>query len=152
MPVTSPITLSDVAAILGMILGTAGFIIGVMNYLRDRPKIKVTLKWDMTEVHSSAVMGLLTVTNVGRRPIYISVGALKLPKGFKFTHLILKKSMQGTKLAEGDAPATFLIDHDKLAQYSKQWRKVRGYAEDTAGKKYISKKLPKSDVPSWVVK
>jgi hypothetical protein len=155
MCVTGPsliITLSDVAATLGMVLGTAGFIMGVLNYLRDRPKIKVTLKWDMTEVRTSAVMGLLTVTNVGRRPIYISVAALKLPKGFRYTHLILKQSMQGTKLSEGDAPATFLIDHAKLTQYSKQWRKVRGYAEDTAGKKYVSKKVPRSSVPSWVVK
>ena len=26
---------------------------------------------------------------------------------------------------------------------------VRGYAEDIAGRKYVSKKLPKSEVPSW---
>jgi hypothetical protein len=141
--------LSATAAAVGMVLGTAGFVMSLFNYLRDRPKIKVRLKWDMTEVHTNAVIGLLTVTNVGRRPIYISAAALKLPKGFEYTHLILKQSIQGTKLAEGDAPATFIIDYAKLAQYSKQWRKVRGYAEDTAGKKYVSKKLPRKDVPSW---
>jgi hypothetical protein len=146
---TLSIALSDLAAILGMVLGTAGFVIGVMNHLRDRPKIKVTLKWDMTAVQTNVTIGVLTVTNVGRRPIYISAAALKLPQGFKYSHLVLMESIKGTKLSEGDAPATFVITYAKLAQYSKHWRKVRGYAEDTVGKKYVSKKLPKTEVPSW---
>jgi len=94
-------------------------------------------------------MGIVRVTNVGRRPIYISVASLKLPKGFKYDHLILKESMPGTKLSEGDAPATFSVNYDGLEKYAKHWRKVRGYVEDSAGKKYLSKKVPTSDIPSW---
>jgi hypothetical protein len=146
---TSGISLSDLAAILGMVLGTAGFVMSLMNYLRDRPKVKVSLKWDMTEVGSNKVMGLVRVTNVGRRPIHISVVALQVPKGFKHSRLILKKSMPGQKLSEGDAPAAFPVNHDGLEQYSKNWREVRAYAEDSAGGKYLSKKLPKSEIPSW---
>jgi hypothetical protein len=37
------ITVSELAAILGMVLGTAGLVMGLMNYLRDRPKIKVNM-------------------------------------------------------------------------------------------------------------
>jgi hypothetical protein len=149
-PKMKSVTLSDLAALLGMLLGTAGFIIGLMNYLRDRPIVKVFLKWDMTEVGPNQnLFGVLRVTNVGRRPIYISVAALQVPKGFTYTHLILKESMPGTKLSEGDAPATFMVNYDGLGQYAKHWRKVRGYVEDSAGHKYFSKKLPKSDVPSW---
>jgi hypothetical protein len=40
--------LTALAAMVGMVLGTAGFVMSVMNYLRDRPKVKVFLKWDMT--------------------------------------------------------------------------------------------------------
>jgi hypothetical protein len=149
MHFTNSIKLSELAAILGMGLGTAGFVMGLLSYLRDRPKVKVVLKWDMTEVHTNAVIGLLTVTNVGRRPIYISIAALKLPKGSEYTHLILKESIQGAKLSEGDAPATFIITYDKLGQYSKRWRDVCGYVEDSARKRYVSKQLPKSPVPSW---
>jgi hypothetical protein len=97
--VHSTITLSDVAALLGMVLGTAGFVIGLMNYLRDRPKVKVHLQWDMVVSGDAAgnKMGIVRVTNVGRRPIYISAATLN----------------------EGDAPATFSVNYDSLAQYAK---------------------------------
>jgi hypothetical protein len=144
------ISLSNLAAILGMVLGTAGFVMGLMNYLRDRPKVKVFLKWDLVDTSNSAnKIGIVRVTNVGRRPIYISVVALQVPKGFKYTRLILKQSMQGQKLSEGDAPATFPVNYAGLNQYSKTWRKVRGYAEDSAGGKYLSKKVARSEKPSW---
>jgi hypothetical protein len=143
------ITLAELAAVLGMVLGTAGFVMGLMNYLRDRPKIKVHLKWDMEEIHSDVKIGVLTVTNVGRRPIFICVAALLVPKGFEHSHLILKESMPGAKLSEGDAPAKFRVNYDKFYKYAKNWRDVRGYVEDSAGKKYVSKRLPESDIPSW---
>lgn len=143
------ITLSDLAAVLGMVLGTAGFVMGVMNYLRDKPKIKVYLKWDMEEIRTHVKTGVLTVTNVGRRPIFISAAALLVPKGFEHSHLLLMESTPGTKLSEGDAPAKFMINYDKLQKYAQNWRDVRGYVEDSAGKKYVSRKLPESDIPSW---
>jgi hypothetical protein len=34
------------ASILGMVLGTAGFIMSLLNYLRDRPCVRVQLEWD----------------------------------------------------------------------------------------------------------
>jgi hypothetical protein len=134
-----------------MILGTAGFVMSVMNYLRDRPKVKVFLKWDMTPIieGKQIQMGILRVTNIGRRPIYISLAALQVPKGFRHSHLILKGSMAGKKLLESDAPVTFSVNYDGLAQYSHDWQKVRGYVEDSAGRRYVSKKLPKTEVPSW---
>lgn len=144
-----PITLSDVAAILGMVLGTAGFIMAFLNYLRDRPKVKVTLKWDMKEPRGGQIAGVVRVANLGRRPVFISIVALQVPDGFKYSHLVLKESIPGQKLSEGDAPAGFLANYDGLKQYAAKWRDVRGYAEDSAGGKYLSKKLPKTDVPSW---
>jgi hypothetical protein len=150
MHVTHSITLAELAAILGMVLGTAGFVIGVMNYLRDRPRVKVTLNWNMVNPQTNEKIGVLTVTNVGRRPIYIGAAALTVPKGFKHTHLVLAESIPGKKLSEGDAPAKFRVNHDGLEEYSKQWRDVRGYAEDSTGRRYVSKRLPESPVPPWV--
>lgn len=143
--------LSDVAAILGMVLGTAGSVMSLMNYLRERPKVRVFLKWDMEVAGNPTApkIGIVRVTNVGRRPVYISVVTLKLPRGLKYDHLILKQSMTGTKLSEGDAPATFLINYTGLTRYAKHWRRVRAYAEDSAGRRYLSKKLSTSEIPSW---
>jgi hypothetical protein len=35
-----------VASILGMLLGTAGFVMSLLNYLRNRPCVQVHLEWD----------------------------------------------------------------------------------------------------------
>ncbi|HLH10152.1 MAG TPA: hypothetical protein VKW78_23155 [Terriglobales bacterium] len=145
------LTLSNVAALLGMVLGTAGFVISMMEYLRNRPKVKVTLKWDMTDTLTKEKMGIIKVTNVGRRPIFISIVALELPKGFN-RYLVISDSIKGHKLSEGDAPAGFLVNYKDLQQYSRLWWKIRAYVEDSAANKYRSPELPKaSKAPSWVV-
>src|SRR5712691_3992014 len=100
MCATDSFTLGDLAAILGMGLGTAGFVMGLLSYLRDRPKVEVFLKWDMADSVTHQKMGIVRVTNIGRRPIYISLVALEPPKGFD-VHLVLKQSLRGSKLSEG---------------------------------------------------
>jgi hypothetical protein len=62
------ITLSELAAVIGMVLGTAGFVMGLMNYLRDKPRIKVSVNWNMVEVRTDVKKGMVVVANVGRRP------------------------------------------------------------------------------------
>lgn len=144
------VTLSNLAAITGMVLGTAGFMMSWMNYLRARPQVRVSLQWDMTNLQTREMMGLVRVVNVGRRPIFISVVALELPKGFKDSHLIINDSIQGAKLWEGDPPKGFPVKYEGLHQYAKHWRQIRAYVEGSAAKKYRSKQLPDSPVPSWV--
>jgi len=146
------VTLSNLVAIIGMVLGTAGFAMSWMSYLRDRPRIRVWLKWDMTDTATGKQIGLIRVTNFGRRPIFTSVVALELPKGFNHSHLVIRNSIQGQKLAEGDAPAVFVVNYENLKQYSGVWRKIRAYAEDSAGKKYWSKQVERAHVPSWAVR
>jgi hypothetical protein len=81
--------------------------------------------------------------------VFISIAALTVPKGFKLTHLILQESASGKKLSEGDAPARFMVTQDGLEEYRKAWIELRAYVEDSTGKQYLSKKLSKSDIPSW---
>lgn len=39
--------LSEAVSVIGLVAGVAGFVFGVLNYLRDRHKIVVALQWDL---------------------------------------------------------------------------------------------------------
>ena len=52
-------------AVVGALTGPAAFVLSVLNYNRDKPKIKIRLEWNHVSVG-------VFVTNVGRRPIHIS--------------------------------------------------------------------------------
>lgn len=144
--------ISATASILGMILGTAGFVMSILVYLRDRAQVKITLKWDMTEVQPpNRQYGLVKLTNTGRRPIYISIVALELPKTSALSHFILNESIEGTKLLEGDKPLGYFVwDYDSLKPYANAWAKIRAYAEDSTGRTYYSE-YPSADskAPKW---
>jgi len=144
-------TLSMTASVLGMPLGTAGFAMSILTYLRDRAMVRITLQWKMQNTKTGETKGLVRVTNSGRRPVFISIVALEPPKGFDHTHLVLEQSIGGTKLGEGEKPMGVLFPYDGLEQYTEVWRKIRAYAEDSTGKRYYSS-LPRKDAkaPPWV--
>lgn len=147
------ITLTDIAAILGMILGTAGFVLGVMNYLRDRSKIKVKLHWDWIMAgdpltDSKKKWCVIIVTNEGRRPVYITHVLVKIPKGYEAGGLLLKEGMRGEKLGEGDRPAIFRMDQDGMEKYAKDWKRLKAEVLLSNGKSYHAK-VNKKKVPSW---
>jgi hypothetical protein len=138
-----------VTAIVGALLGTAGFVISILAFLRDRPKLKVTLQWDFVEMGGdpNEKMGFVRVANVGRRPAFLSIVSLELPKGYRNTHEVLLESVPGKPLPEGGAPASFRIRYEGLVQYKKDWAQIRAVAEDTSGKSWFSKHSKK--MPSW---
>ncbi|MGA2788216.1 MAG: PDZ domain-containing protein [Verrucomicrobiota bacterium] len=107
--------LTYITAIVGVILGSGSLALGIFNYLRDRPKIRIHLQWNMQMVGGSfsqneAQCGLITVTNTGRRPIYISHVCLILPKSYKNRLLLLVDSVPGRKLAEGVTMSRYQYD------------------------------------------
>jgi hypothetical protein len=64
-------------------LGSVALAVSILNYLRDKPKLKVSLKWDMTDTQTGKQMGLVRVTNVGRRPAHLGAVALALPSKYE---------------------------------------------------------------------
>lgn len=138
---------SLITGILGSLLGAAALIITFLNYRRDQHMVKVTLKWDMVDVATGRMMGIVKVVNVGRRPMHLSIVGLEIGGHQKHSHLILNDSIKGKRLDEGDKPESFIVSYDQMAQYKEVWDKIRAMAEDSGGKAYYSE-YPK-DKPSW---
>ena len=150
----SGITLNDFATTVGLLVGGAGFALGVLNYFRDKAKVVVDLSWDMavtegTQYDSSKLWGVVYVTNIGRRPIYVSHAALKLPKGYDHSHLVLMEGVQGVKLTEGDPTQTFMVDQEGMKVYAKDWKKIIAQVNDSSGKAWKSSKRKNKKKPSW---
>jgi hypothetical protein len=146
------ITLTDVVAVGGLVSGIVGFVLGVMNFSRDRAKLDVLLQWDIevtpgSEYDPNKKWGLVRVSNVGRRTAFISHVAIKLPKGYDHTHLVAMDSVAGQKLAEGDAPKIFMMSQDNMSTYSKDWKTIVAQVSDSTGKVWLSK--PIKERPSW---
>lgn len=90
-------SISETTALLGLIFGLIGTTIGVFNYLRDRGRVVVLLQWDMamTGEDTTKRFACITVTNVGRRAVYISHTALRLPKGEEISHFLIRDGLKG---------------------------------------------------------
>lgn len=130
---------SLVTAILGAVLGAVGFTISILAFLRDRPRITVALNWDLESIERPGFrIGLVSVTNIGRRAVYIGAVALELPKHAEYKALLLKASIPGKRLGEGDPPAKFMVNYNKLEKYKADWKRIRAFAEDSTGEKYYS--------------
>ena len=147
-------TLSEFASLLAIIFGLTGAILGALSYFRDKAKILITLQWDMKitnnpEYDENKFWGFVKVTNIGRRPIFISSVALALPKKYDYV-FILFESIGGKKLGEGDPPATYFINQEGLEKYAKDWKKIRAQVKESTGKIYSSRKIKKIKIPSWV--
>jgi hypothetical protein len=92
--------------------------------------------------------GTVTVTNHGRRPIYITSVSLALPRHLSDEKLLLVESLKGQRLGEGDAPATFVIDQANMQkERAPHWKKIRPVVHDSAGKKYTGPRV--KERPSW---
>ncbi len=87
--------LNDIATTIGLVTGISGFTLAILNYCRDNPKVRVELQWGMKELGVDEYIGVIRVSNIGRRPIFVSHIALRLPKGFGETSLILKEGIAG---------------------------------------------------------
>lgn len=142
-------TISELTGLLGLIFGLIGTSIGVFNFWRDKGRLVVRLQWDMavTGEPDEKRVGCITVTNTGRRAIFMSHVALRLPKGGEYSHFLIRKGLKGQKLSEGDPPAVFRIDQECLGLYANEWKNVRAQVSDSTGKEWISKNV--TVIPSW---
>jgi len=144
------ITLSDVTAIAGLMFGLSAFVLSIVNYLHDRALVVVDLIWDMTVAADGRQVGIITVANIGRRPIFVSHAALRLPKEAKRSLILINSSVPGEKLCEGDRPLQYIVPQETLKGYAPFWDKIRASVSDSTGKAWYSKKGGIKKKPSWV--
>lgn len=138
--------LTELTAILGAVLGTSGLTLGILNYLRDRPRVVVHLRWGMQLIgdgHLGSAQdecGVVEVTNCGRRPVFVSHVCLRLPKHSDSALLLLRSTIRGQRLGEGDPPITVVIPYDVTSKYLKDWRLIRAQVSDSTGRVYVSRR------------
>jgi hypothetical protein len=148
------ISLNDLGTLVAVVAGTAAFVLGVLNYLRDRATVSVELQWDMKAMNAPGYdpaksWGVIRVTNTGRRPAYVSHVAIKLPKGYEGSHLLVMEGLQGQKLEEGAPPLVFPVKQEGLEEYAKDWKKLRAQVSDSTGKVWQSPRKWRGEPPSW---
>lgn len=131
-------------ACLALLISCIHTIIAVINYRRDRHKVRVDLKWNAEETSFQGAkspvkrLGHITVTNVGRRPVTIDFVGLHLP-GRKRVISWLEVG-ETVRLEEESAPIVKKIHQDStLEPFVDNWRKIRASASDTAGREYRSR-------------
>ena len=143
------ITLGEITAIAGLIFGLSAFVLSIVNYLNDRAVVVVDLIWDMTVAADGRQTGVITITNVGRRPIYVNHAALEFPKGAPRQLILITQTVPGEKLSEGDRPLQYLVPQETLKPYAPFWKQIRARVSDSTGKVWYSKKGAIKKRPSW---
>jgi hypothetical protein len=151
-----PDTPTFVLSVIGTLTGTAGVVLGILNYLRDRSSAVVSLKWDLQALDSrnqskGSPMGLVSVANNRRRPLYIKLVYLAVPKRTGRGPLVLSRSLAGQKLGEGDPEFTVLISDVTQSHlrehFAADWKEIYAVAEDNCGHQFRSK--TPTTRPSW---
>lgn len=145
-------TITDAVAILGLVSGVTGMVLGVLNHLRDRARVEVSLQWDMQSFgdpryDEKKLWGAINVTNIGRRPVHVSHVALRLTEGFDHTHLLISGGITGKTLLEGSPSELYIVTQDGMEKYASVWPKIVAQVSDSRGRVWKSK--PVRQIPSW---
>lgn len=138
-------------AVYGALVATANVVINVIRELKEAPKLSVdvrvgnymwfSLKTQQHEVRADSLNMLITVTNIGRRPVQVTHigGELKAPEQGKREFVLIP--------SPGNLPK-LLKEHESLSQSIEGTESIkklfsntsRFFASDITGKNhYVSK-------------
>lgn len=129
---------------LGLILGTIGSVLGISNYLRDAPRLSVTIANNMI-IHNAPNISnhqprysIVNVSNVGRRPTTIEAVFLIFPDGKNalLTDGLLKPNQ---KLEESDT--TQYTCEQSLLPNAVDFNYIQACVKSTTGKLWYSQAI-----------
>lgn len=156
-PLDSAQLLTQIAALSGLVFGSAGLGLAVANFLRDRHSLRVTLQFDMESSedgvavpgHGGGLMNLsfqpritcVSIANTGRRPVFVSHVALTKPRWRgKRPNLIIAEAIKGRRLSEGDPPWNLFVGQDAaFYNFDPGAGSLRAEVLDTTNKVYYSR-------------
>ena len=142
--------ITPILAIFGAVSGATGTYLGIQSYRRDKAKVEVFLQWDMSTdppQDNDEKVGVLRISNIGRRPVYLSHAHLRASR--QQNPLILAETIAGFKIGEADPPKIIAVPQKGLLQFSQNWEQVEVVITDTAGNNYVSNRT--SEKPSWAI-
>ncbi|HWA69132.1 MAG TPA: hypothetical protein VG821_04780 [Rhizomicrobium sp.] len=134
--------ITQVTATVGVVTGSAALAISLLAYTRDRAKVWVTLEPDRRVQNSSIysadkIYWTTTVTNIGRRPVFIDTVAVLFPDGTN--GILADHLLNAVALKEGDAPKHYLVEQDELNGFSLQWPAMIVLVRTSDGRQYRSR-------------
>ncbi|MBN2590553.1 MAG: hypothetical protein JXA96_11885 [Sedimentisphaerales bacterium] len=128
----------------GAILGTIGTFLHVWKFLRDRPRVKVTLQKDMTLLPKTLTddpnekILIITASNIGNQPVHLSKAYFSQRQSKEF--LILAGPINfSTKILESGQRRDFPAIQSKCNLTNLK----KAYVEDAVGRKFKCR-IPRS--------
>lgn len=140
LPRMSLPTTTVILAVYGAILSTLTAVVQVINHLRDRAKVKLTVRKNMRSPNTGRrddgmTMVIITATNVGRRPVTMTGFAMRplTKKGEKAIDFYLPDVRPATpyEITEGKYIAAFVNQETVEFGTVDCW-----YAWDSTGREY----------------
>jgi len=124
----------------GAIVATMSAVIGILNYLRDRSKIKIRYKGGWKIIGQQALYDsaktyfVITVINKGRRPIRIERAGIRMV-GLEHPWFLLSDSFMPyrNKVLTEENPTTEFLVSEELIDFSKAWYIA---VKDATGREY----------------
>lgn len=123
----------------GAIVATASVLIALLNYFRDRHRVKITYQKDVKLMGTQGIYDQsktyfnITVINKGRRPVKIEKAAIKIV-GEKGYYLLGDSfAPHRMQVLTEDSPKTEFLADQSLIDLSKIWYI---YVYDATGRKY----------------
>ena len=137
----------DILYTVGSISAIVLTVIKIREIRFKRAKPTVVLEWDARGSDPKYFAELTITKNCEREVIEIKRAGIILPSGeLKFR--VDEEGYRPKRLTKNAPSAIYIIPQEGLEPYWKEWRKIKGFAEDYAGNCYYSK--PVSKLPSWV--
>ncbi|MGI8788326.1 MAG: hypothetical protein ACR2HG_11255 [Pyrinomonadaceae bacterium] len=129
-----------------LVISISALLITFLTFRRDKYKIVVTLDLETgKEIVNGKLMAepvIITVTNVGRRSVFITSVGLCFDEDENIDDLLSTNGYkEGTTLEEGGKPITLIIRKENIPKLNGNWKKVYATASDGSRTYYISNKV-----------